>query len=304
MAIDALLHRLLELRAATLDTLESWWNATREVREREATTADRALIGGVLADRMGFAFAAGYQEALRALVGADGIGALCVTEARGNSPRDIDTTIVADGDGYVVHGQKKWATVAPLASTLLVCAKSGVDTQGRNVLRVVRVPAAADGVTLVASSAPFIPEIPHAEVALDGVRVPADAVLPGDGYSDYVKPFRTVEDAHVHAALVGYVIGVARRHRFARDLVERLLAAATAIRAVALADAKSPYVHLALAGAMAEISSLLGEVERAWGDRENPGDEHTRWLRDRPLLRVASGARAARRDAAWALQAD
>ena len=49
-------------------------------------------------------------------------------------------------------------------------------------------------------------EIPHAEVGLDRVRVEASAVLPGDGYADYVKPFRTIEDAHVHCALLGYLV--------------------------------------------------------------------------------------------------
>ncbi len=298
-ALDALLRRLLGLQPASLDTLEAWWTATRDLRERETTTADRALVGGVLADRIGFAFASGYQEALRALVGADGINALCVTEARGNSPKDIDTTLTADGDGFVVTGRKKWSTAAPLASALLVCAKSGVDEQGRNMLRLVRVPTTATGVSLVPSNAPFIPEIPHAEVMLDNVRVASDAVLPGDGYADYVKPFRTVEDAHVHAALLGYVIGVARRNSMQRDVIEQLLATALAIRALALSDPKSTHVHIALAGAMAQTTQLIGDVERAWSELDAPGDEHRRWQRDRSLLRVAGAARAARREAAW-----
>jgi acyl-CoA dehydrogenase len=297
--MDALLHRLLGLEAASLDTLEAWWAATRDVRERETTTADRALVGGVLADRMGFAFAAGYQEALRALVKSDGISALCVTEARGNSPKDIDTTLTADGDGFAITGRKKWSTAAPLASSLLVCAKVGVDEQGRNMLRLVRVPTNATGVTLVPSTAPFVPEIPHAEVVLDSVRVAASAVLPGDGYVEYVKPFRTVEDAHVHAALLGYVIGIARRNTMQRDVIEQLLATALSFRAIALSDPRSPHVHIALAGAMAQAAQLIAEVERAWSELDAPGDEHVRWQRDRSLLRVAGAARAARREAAW-----
>jgi acyl-CoA dehydrogenase len=295
--MNALLHRLLELTPASLDSLEPWWNATRDVREAHTAPVDRALIGGVLADRLGFAFASGYQEALRALVGHDDVAALCVTEVRGNSPKDIDTTITTSGDGFVVTGAKKWATAAPLATSLLVCAKAGVDTQGRNALRLVRVPTNAPGVTLTASSAPFVPEIPHAEVTLDSVAVTADALLPGDGYTDYVKPFRTVEDAHVHAALLGYLIGVARRFDLGRDLIERLLATALAMRTIALADPKSIHVHVALAGAFTQVAHLVAELERAWEERG--GDEHARWQRDRALLRVASGARTARRDTAW-----
>jgi hypothetical protein len=40
-----------------------------------------------------------------------------------------------------------------------------------------------------------------------------------------------------------------------------------------------------------------GELESVWEDFED--DEWSRWQRDRALLRVASGARSARRDAAW-----
>jgi len=296
--MEILLRRLLSYNDVALDRLEAWWNATRDVREQQPTTADRALIGGVLADRLGFAFASGYQEALRALVKHDGIATLCVTEARGNSPKDIDTTLAPSGAGFIVTGNKKWATAAPLASSLLVCAKTGVDAQGRNMLRMVRVPTSAPGVTLTPNAAPFVPEIPHAEVTLDNVAVPADAVLPGDGYTDYVKPFRTIEDAHVQAALVGYLIGVARRNQFARELIEQLVASALVVRAIALADATSAAVHVALAGAFNQVTQLVAEIERAWGAAG--GDEWTRWQRDRPLLRVASAARAARRESAWA----
>src|SRR6478672_11143237 len=195
--MESVLRRLLELRPPAVGSLESWWLATREVREAPELPVDRALLGGVLADRLGFAFAAGYQAALQYMVPGDGIRSLCVTEARGNSPKDIDTVF----DGETVTGKKKWATAGPLATELLVCAKTGVDEQGRNKLVMVRV--AASSAKLHASSAPFVPEIPHAEVELDHVRVLG--VLPGDGYVEYVKPFRTIEDIHVHAALLGYL---------------------------------------------------------------------------------------------------
>lgn len=288
--MEAVLRRLLELRPLAVDSLESWWLATRDVREQLEVPADRALLGGVLADRLGYAFAGGYQAALQRLVpGGEGIRSLCITEARGNSPKDIDTVF----DGDTVTGKKKWATAGPLATDLLVCAKTGVDEQGRNKLVMVRVPASA--AKLTASSAPFVPEIPHAEVELDHARV--SEVLPGDGYTEYVKPFRTIEDSHVHAALVGYLIGVARRNDFSRDLIEQLIATALAVRMVTLADPKAVTTHVALSGAMTQAAVLIAEVERAWEEVDD--EEWTRWKRDRALLRVASAARAARRDAAW-----
>src|SRR5262245_25603109 len=99
--------------------------------------------------------------------------------------------------------------MASAAQSLLVVASTG-NVDGKNRLRVVRVPANAAGVRIEPAVAPFVPEIAHARVTLDGVRVSAGDLLPGDGYDDYLKPFRTIEDLHVHGALLGYLIGVAR----------------------------------------------------------------------------------------------
>lgn len=305
--MDDLLRCVLDARPPTVDSLAAWWAATTAIRAPFDAPVDRAIVGGAWADRLGFAFAGGYQAALQALVPAGSghgrIGALCVTEAAGNAPKHIATTLVATGpDTYELAGSKRWATAAPLATHLLVAAKVGQDAEGRNQIRLARVAADAPGVTLRPSSAPFVPEIPHAEVTLDKVLVRAQDVLPGDGYSDYVKPFRTIEDAHVHAALLGYLVGVARRHAFVRELVERLVAATLAARAVALADPRSPMTHFALAGSIAQTHELVGEVERAWEAiaASSTSDELARWKRDRALLNVASAARATRRENAWA----
>lgn len=292
------LRRVLEVSPPAVETLRAWWEATATERAEPATTIDRALLGGALADRMGFAFANGYSEALRALVpGLEGVAALCATEEGGNRPRAIRTVLAPLADGrYVVRGRKKWATAADHAATLLVVASVG-EVDGKNRLRVVRVPTNADGVKLVASSAPFVPEIPHAEVELDGVEIADADILPGDGYDDYLKPFRTVEDLHVHAALAGYLIGVARRHGLGREPIEAMIAIAVAVRALAAADRAAPSTHLALAGLIDLVTRAAGDIEVRWS--KLGGDEHARWLRDRSLLRVASAARVARTGRAW-----
>lgn len=292
------IRAVLAARPPAVDSLTAWWTATAEARGRFSTPIDRALVGGALADRIGYAFASGYSEALRALVpGLDGIAALCVTEAGGNHPRAIETKLAPTGDGrYELTGHKKWATVGSLAQSLLVCASIG-NEGGVNRLRMVRVPANAPGVTVVPSTAPFVPEIPHAEITLDHVVVGEADLLPGDGYADYVKPFRTVEDIHVHAALLGYAIGVARRRSFPRDLVERLVALAMTARAAAHADARDTALHVALAGLFGLVARELAVLEAA--SSAAPDDEWQRWQRDRALLGVAGKAREARRDKAW-----
>ena len=289
----------------SVETLEAWWTATAAVRGRFAMPVERAFAGGVCADRLGVAFAGGYAEALRALVpdARDEISALCATEEGGNHPRAIKTALEPAGEGaYTVTGRKRWATAASAASALLVVASVGTDAEGKNRLRVVRVPTAAAGVTLHVTSAPFVPEIPHAEVELDHVPVADADILPGDGYDDYLKPFRTVEDAHVHAALAGYLIGVARRRGWP-DVVEHLLAVALATREVALADPTSPATHVALAGVLALATREVADTETRWAAAiaAQPDAEHARWQRDRPLLQGAAAARTARRERAWQL---
>ena len=55
----------------------------------------------------------------------------------------------------------------------------------------------------------FVPEVPHARIRLEHVRVEPAALLEGDAYERTVKPFRTVEDIHVHAATLAYLLAEA-----------------------------------------------------------------------------------------------
>lgn len=262
------------------------WEA---LREPTGTTVERAVIGGARADRVGYAFAIGYSTALEALAG-EGNAALCATEEGGNHPRAIQTRLE---EGRVT-GSKKWATMADRATHLLVVATEGTDPAGRPRLRVVRVRTDAPGVTLAVSTAAFVPEIAHARVTLDGA--PGD-VLPGDGYTDYVKPFRTIEDIHVHAALTGYLIGAARMRGFSHAIVERLAMVAAAMATLGAADPRSPATHVALGGALATSGAIIAELEAAWAAA--PDDEWARWQRDRAILQVAGKARGERLARAW-----
>jgi acyl-CoA dehydrogenase len=286
------LRRALEVTPPAVDTLTAWWDATTAEREAQPTTIDRALIAGAVSDRLGFAFAGGYREALRALVpGLQGVAAaLCATEEGGAHPRAIKTTLTrVHGDGFSLTGKKKWATAASDARILLVIASTG-ERDGKNELAMVSVHVGMMGVKLTPTTAAFVPEIPHAEVEFDNVAVSESDVHSGDGYEDYLKPFRTIEDLHVHAALLGYLIGVARRHGFARDVMPGLVASAAMIRALAEEDLKSAVTHLALGGAIDQVTRVVAAIDDRW----SAGDEHARWQRDRMLLKVAGSARTAR----------
>jgi alkylation response protein AidB-like acyl-CoA dehydrogenase len=260
---------------------------------------DRGMAGGFAADRLGLAFAAGYQAALEALVpGAPGEArALCATEEGGAHPRAIRTTLERDTEGRLwIRGRKRWATLATEAEALLVVASVGTDAAGRNRLRIARVPARAEGVRIAPMPAtPFAPEIQHAEIEIDAA-VEEDAVLEGDGYDMYLKPFRTLEDVHVHGATLGYLVGVGRRSGWPEAALERLAAAIVGAQAIAAAPPEAPETHAALAGLLALTRDVAGDA--ALWERVAP-EERARWARDQGLLAVAGRAREARRARAW-----
>lgn len=304
----ALLSRLLREPPAPIrtgDDVAAWWRQFCGEEIAALSMVDRAAIAGFRGDRLAAAFAGGYQAALRVLV-PDGLPerdvvSLCVTEPAGNSPRAIEARLTPRaGGGYVLDGRKRWSTMAPLASVLLVAATEGVDAAGRKRLRLVRVEARAPGVTITRMPPPtFVPEVPHAEVALEGVALGADAALPGDGYTAYVKRFRTIEDIHIHAAVLGYVLSVARRFAFPPPVKERLAAAIVTTEALAALDPDAAETHVALAGALARDATLLEHADAHWDAVE--ADERARWRRDRVMFGAVAGhIREARRQRAWA----
>jgi hypothetical protein len=299
--VDVLLRELFRATPIAFDgDVTRWWRAHRAACGSVATIDD-ALLGGAHADRLGLAFGAGYRAALQALVPSlprDAVVSLCATESGGAHPRAIATTLVRDVDDVIVSGEKRWSTMAPLADALLVVARDGTDDAGRPRLHLVQIPRSSKGLSVEPAEAPpFAPEIPHAVLRLDGVRVAATSVLDGDGFDRFLKPFRTIEDLHVHAAALAYVFGVAQRSAASRELRESMLASIVLIRSLASYDPSVPEVHVVLAGAIDASAHLLERAEPMWSN-VSP-DERERWERDRPLLHVASKVRAQRRERAW-----
>jgi len=265
-----------------------------------APTVEQAALAGLVADGMGWAFAAGYEAALTRLdpqgMKPGVLGSLCATEDGGGHPRAIRTSLTPRDGGYTLSGHKNWVTLGDDADLLLVVASVGADGQGRNRLRVARVPARREGVAVRgAPPLAFVPEIAHAKATFDAVAIAESELLAGDGYDDALKPFRTIEDIHVMAAVLGWAIGVGRASAWPRAWIDEALALVVLLCAVGDSPPLAPATHLVLAGAQALARRLLGAA--AWSQC----DEATaaRWERDRPLLEVARSVRGARLEAAW-----
>lgn len=258
--------------------VEAWWTLHTK-RSEGKSTIDSAIAGGAAADRIAWAFASGYASALRSLFPALGSKRACVaaTEERGAHPRAILTTL----EGRRVRGKKHYVTLGTHAEKLLVVAKEG-EREGRPALRMVLVDAKAPGVTIVSSAAaPFVPEIEHAQIEFDADGEPLD----GDGYEMFLKPFRTIEDVHVHTAFLAHVGAIGMRSDWPRDLLAKICALVATGRSIATANPRASETHVALGGMIAQSETLLPEIDPRMD---------ASWARDKALLQVAGKARAER----------
>ncbi len=276
-----------------------WWQSVAPALQGRPTL-EQSLIGGFAADRLGLAFVAGYQAALTRLVGERGpdeLLAVSFTEEGGAHPRSIRSTLVPQDPGWLLSGTKVWTTCGPIATGLLVVASTG-ERDGRNLLRAVRVPTDAEGVEVQPMpEAPFVPEVPHGVVVFTDVAVAE--LLPGDGYTAWLKPFRTIEDLHIHAALIGHLLRIGRQADWPPEVLEGLLVPALALEPLVDQDPLDPSVHRALGGVLAHTRQLLDDLGPHWGAVDPVVRE--RWERDRVLLKVAGRARTLRLERARAL---
>jgi hypothetical protein len=290
-------------QSRALAEVADWWQVWQSLDLPGAGPAALAIAGGFAADRVGWAFASGYQAALRALVPElphDTMAALCVTEAEGNRPRHIRTTIVPQPDGALrIDGAKRWTTLGPTSTLLLIVGALPPPGTSKPALRVARVPLPIPSLVLQAMPPTrFVPEVPHAQLLLQDVRVSADALLPHDGYDAYVKPFRTIEDLHVTLAVLAYLLREARARRWPAAFNEELVAALSLLSQLAGEDPPPGSTHTAGAAALPPPHRLYADALPLWAAA---GDDPAakRWRRDTPLFEVAGSAREQRAERAW-----
>jgi glutaryl-CoA dehydrogenase len=115
------------------------------------------------------------QRWLPGMATGDLIGCFGLTEpTAGSDPAGMTTRAVRDGDGWVLAGTKRWIGLASIADVAIIWAKADDNIRGFVV------PTATAGFT----ATPIEPKLSlraslQCDIALDGVRLPADAALPG-----------------------------------------------------------------------------------------------------------------------------
>jgi alkylation response protein AidB-like acyl-CoA dehydrogenase len=124
--------------------------------------------------------AAAQADLLPAMAAGERIVVVAHEEAAARGEvRWVETRARADGDGYLLDGRKAVVLHAAAADELIVSARmSGApgDAQGVSLFRVPR-----DAAGMTVHSYPTIDGLRAADIALDGVRLPASALLGAEG---------------------------------------------------------------------------------------------------------------------------
>jgi acyl-CoA dehydrogenase len=151
---------------------------------------------------------------LRPLLDGEIRSAFAMTEpaVASSDATNIETRIERDGDDYVINGRKWWTSNAMHANckVLIVMGKTSPDGPQHRQQSMLVVPIDAPGVTIVRGLPVFgyQDREGHAEVLLEDVRVPATALLAGEGDGFMISQAR-LGPGRIHHCMRS--IGVAER---------------------------------------------------------------------------------------------
>ena len=126
--------------------------------------------------------------------------------------RNIQTTIVRDGDDYIINGHKWWTSGAndPRCEILIVMGRTNPDAASHQQQSMILVPGRHPGVQIKRSTSVFgwQDQHGHAEIVYDNVRVPASNLLGEEGSGFAIAQAR-LGPGRIHHCM--RAIGVAER---------------------------------------------------------------------------------------------
>jgi acyl-CoA dehydrogenase len=305
--VDRLVNILLtgSLVRKTFGSMAAWFKDFNEQTRPFIMPIDRAIIGGSLSLNVGFAFASAYQSAIEALFQPQDsrLSSFCVTEEKGNHPRDIQTRLFIESGQLLISGSKKFVSGANDSQRLFIAGRderdsNGLDKQGRPVLKMVELCTPSKGLKIEEMPAlGFVPEISHGKVQLDNVHITEKQILKGDGYLDYLKAFRNYEDLYVLAAITGYRLGESLDGQWPKDTIENHIALLLAIRSLSSMNLSKAAAHIGLAACRAQLKALILNTNSLF-ESSNP-NAYGLWDRDKVLLDIAKTAHQKRTQNAW-----
>ena len=129
-----------------------------------------------------------------------------------SDPRNLETTVVRDGDHYIVNGTKWWSTGGNSSDCKIAIVMGITDTEAspRDRYSMILVPSDAPGVEILRNVPVFgyHDRGGHAEIRYNNVRVPASNLIAGEG-AGYMIAQARLGPGRVHHTM--RAIGMAER---------------------------------------------------------------------------------------------
>ncbi|MDJ0960173.1 MAG: acyl-CoA dehydrogenase family protein [Acidimicrobiia bacterium] len=153
------------------------------------------------------------QEWLPRLARGEVVGSFALTEPdSGSDAASLRTLAVADGDGFVLNGTKRYITNAPSAGLFTVMARTEADVPGARGISAFLVPGDTPGLEVGSAESKLGQHGSHvADVVLRDVRLPADAIIGGPDRrgQGFRTAMKVLDRGRLHIAAV--CVGVAER---------------------------------------------------------------------------------------------
>lgn len=148
---------------------------------------------------------------LEGIASGEVIASFALTEeGAGSNPAGLATKAVRDGDDWVIDGNKRFITNAPVAGLFVVFARTRPADSGGTGIAVFLVPADTRGVSVGPKDRKMGQEGAWtAEVSFDAVRVPGSALVGGDEDAGYRAAMTSLARGRVHIAALA--VGAAQR---------------------------------------------------------------------------------------------
>jgi acyl-CoA dehydrogenase len=148
---------------------------------------------------------------LARLASGDVVASFALTEpGAGSNPAGLRTRAVRDGADWVINGQKRFITNAPLAGLFVVFARTRPADDSGTGIAVFLVPADSPGVEVGPKDKKMGQEGAWtADVSFSDVRVPAGALVGADEEAGYRAAMTSLAAGRVHVA--AFAVGIAQR---------------------------------------------------------------------------------------------
>jgi acyl-CoA dehydrogenase len=151
------------------------------------------------------------KQWLPRLASGEVVASFALTEPdAGSDPSSLVTSAVADGDGWVIDGLKRYITNAPAADAFMVFARTDPEAPRGRGIGVFIVPSSLPGVSVAARDHKMGQAGAWtADVAFSGVRVPREALVGEAAAAGYRTAMKSL--AHGRLVIAGMCVGVAQR---------------------------------------------------------------------------------------------